>query len=228
MDRDRELLASHRAGDDPVLRVYQWDPPCVTLGYNQDPRSFAADLVAAAGYDLVTRPTGGRAILHAQELTYAVIGTSPGPLFGNSLHESYMTINRALLTFLSDLGIRADVSAGESREEARGLVCFHSAGRHEIRTGGRKIVGSAQRRQRGVFLQHGSILAGPRHRELVRFLGLDPAAEARQEEDLKAGTTDLAAELGRDLSPADLTTMGQELVRVFAEVLGLQPEFMTT
>ena len=211
-----------------MLRIYQWDPPCVTLGYNQDPQAFAADRVAAAGYDLVTRPTGGRAILHAEELTYAVVGTSPGPLFGNSLHESYMTINRALLAFLAGLGIRADVSAGESREEARGLVCFHSAGRHEIRTGGRKIIGSAQRRQRGVFLQHGSILAGPRHRELVRFLGLDPAAKAAQEADLETGTTDLAAELGRDLPPAELENMGEELARVFAEVLGLRPEFMMT
>ncbi len=226
MARDRELLRSHRAGEDPVLRIYQWDPPCVTLGYNQDPQSFAGDEVAAAGYDLVQRPTGGRAILHAEELTYAVVGTSPGPLFGDTLHESYMTINRALLAFLSQLGITAEVSAGESRAEARGLVCFHSAGRHEIRTAGRKLIGSAQRRQRGVFLQHGSILAGGRHRELVRFLDLDPTARAKEEADLACGTTDLAAQLGRPLTADDLAAMGEDLARAFAAALGLRPEFM--
>jgi len=223
MARDEELLRTHRADDDPVLRIYQWDPPCVTLGYNQREDAFAAADVTAAGYDLVRRPTGGRAILHAHELTYAVIGTSPGPLFGGSLHETYMTINRALLAFLSGLGIDADVSAGESREAARSLVCFRSAGRHEIRVAGRKLVGSAQRRLRGVFLQHGSILAGPEHRRLVDFLALDPGARERQERELRAGTTDLQDQLGRPLGSADLEELGDALAESFAATLGLEP-----
>jgi len=119
---------------------------------------FDETAIRAAGYDLVRRPTGGRAILHADELTYAVIGSSPGPVFGATLHETYMKINRALLAFLADLGVVADISTGESREEARGLVCFRSAGRHEVSVAGRKIIGSAQRRTGGNFLQHGSIL----------------------------------------------------------------------
>ncbi len=89
----------------------------MTIGYNQDLGDFDAGAVAAAGFGLVRRPTGGRAILHADELTYAVVGSSPGPLFGGSLHETYMKINEALLAFLADLGIDADISEGESRDE---------------------------------------------------------------------------------------------------------------
>ncbi len=222
MARDTELLQTHQPGDDPLLRIYLWDPPCVTIGFNQDTGAFSAEAVRAAGYDLVRRPTGGRAILHAQELTYAVVGTSPGPLFGHSLHDAYMTINRALLAFLSQLGIAADVSAGESRDAARGLVCFHSAGRHEIRVAGRKIIGSAQRRMRGVFLQHGSILTGDGHRRLVRFLDLDPEARRQELAHLEAGTTDLGELLGRPLGTGDLLELAKQLADTFAAAFDLR------
>jgi len=201
MARDAELLAGHMPGDDPILRVYRWEPAAVTIGYNQDFTDFDESAIGAAGYDLVRRPTGGRAILHADELTYAVIGTSPDPIFGASLHDTYLKINQALLSFLAELGIAADISSGESREEARGLVCFRSAGRHEISVAGRKIIGSAQRRTAGVFLQHGSILTGPGHLELQSFLlpGVN-----RNPEDLAAVTTDLSQLLGVRSSGAEL------------------------
>jgi len=218
MARDAALLEQHRAGDDPVLRVYRWDPPAVTLGYNQDLAAFDAAAVAAAGFGLVRRPTGGRAILHAEELTYAVVGTSPGPLFGSSLHETYMTINAALLAFLRGLGIEADISTGETREQMRDLVCFKSAGRHEVSVAGRKIIGSAQRRRGDVFLQHGSILAGPAHLDLLRFLP-GPTDRGR----LADATTDLGRLVGRRFGPADLDDLAGPLVAAFAATLGLEP-----
>jgi len=211
-------LAAHREGDDPILRVYRWEPAAVTFGYNQDLSSFDRDALDAAGYDLVRRPTGGRAILHADELTYAVIGTSPGPVFGNSLHETYMKINQALLAFLADLGIAADISEGESRDEARGLVCFRSAGRHEVSVAGRKLIGSAQRRTGGVFLQHGSILAGPRHLDLPGFLKGTPADDPAQ---LAAVTTDLGQLLGTFGDPADLDGLAPRLAAAFGRILEL-------
>ena len=143
------------------------------------------------------RPTGGRAILHAEELTYAVVGASPGPLFGDSLHAAYQVINGALLAFLAGLGYRAEISAGEAREEARGLVCFKSAGRYEISVGGRKLIGSAQRRTGGCFLQHGSILAGPEHLELLRFLRPGAPGADLPPELLAMATTDLGQLRGR-------------------------------
>ena len=102
MARDRALLEAHRPGDQPVLRVYRWSPPALSLGYNQDPGVFDRAATDAAGLAVVRRPTGGRAILHADELTYAVVGTSPGPLFGDSLHAVYLAVNRALVAFLRE------------------------------------------------------------------------------------------------------------------------------
>ena len=223
MTRDRALLAAQRPGDDPVLRIYRWDPPAVTIGYNQDAADFDATAARAAGFDVVRRPTGGRAILHADELTYAVVGTSPGPLFGDSLHAVYMTINRALVAFLAGLGIAAEISAGESREEARGLVCFKSAGRYEIAVAGRKIVGSAQRRTGGCFLQHGSILAGPRHLELLRFLRPGAPGADVPPALLALATTDLGQLRGRPCLPADLDALAPALVEAFAASLALEP-----
>ena len=223
MDRDASLLAEHKPGDDPVLRLYRWEPAAVTVGYNQDFSSFDEIAIRAAGYDLVRRPTGGRAILHADELTYAVIGSSPGPVFGSTLHETYMKINGALLAFLADLGITADISTRESRHEARGLVCFQSAGRHEISVGGRKIIGSAQRRTGGKFLQHGSILTGPRHLELPTFLR--PGREGESEK-LAAATTDLGQLLGTAQTGTDLDALAVRLAAAFSRVFEL--EMLTT
>jgi lipoate-protein ligase A len=138
-------------------------------------------------------------------------------LFGASLHETYMKINAALLEFLKDLGLDADISDGESREEARGMVCFKSAGKHEISVKGRKLIGSAQRRRGEVFLQHGSILAGPRHLDLIGFLG-----ERADRAQLAAATTDLGQLLGKPLDPADLDAFAPALANSFGRVLNLE------
>ena len=222
MQRDSELLADHKPGDDPVLRLYRWQPAAVSIGYNQDFENFDRNSIESRGYRLVKRPTGGRAILHADELTYSITGSSPGHLFGNSLHDSYMKINEALILFLKRLGLEAEVSGGESREAMRSLVCFKSAGKHEIRVGGRKLVGSAQRRTRGVFLQHGSILTGTRHLELPGFLLPGKPGSGMSEEELSAMTTDLGQELGRVLDQSDLCEMEREMARCFSEILELE------
>lgn len=221
MATDQRLLQEHRPGDDPVLRLYRWRPAAVSIGYNQDLDAFAQEALDAAGIDLVRRPTGGRAILHADELTYAVVGTSPGLLFGDSLHQSYQRINAALVSFLSELGIAADLSSGESRSAARALVCFRSAGRHEIRVGGRKLVGSAQRRTRGVFLQHGSILTGPGHLDLLKYLQPERAGGELDQEGLAALTTDLGALLGRRIAEDDLDRFAESLAAACGRVLDL-------
>ena len=226
MDRDRDLLAAHRSESDPVLRLYRWSPPALSIGYNQDETGFDPAAVAAAGLTIVRRPTGGRAILHADELTYAVVGSSPGPVFGGTLHDTYMTINRALVAFLRGLGADATISGGESRGEAYGAVCFKSAGQHEINLGGRKLVGSAQRRHGGCFLQHGSILAGPAHLQLPRYLTPGTPGAELSPEDLDGLTTDLAQVLGHLLTPADLDDLEEGLVQSFAASLELEPEFL--
>ena len=221
MQRDSGLLAAHRPGDDPILRLYRWDPPAISIGYNQKFSDFDTRAAADAGLELVRRPTGGRAILHAQELTYCIVGTSPGLLFGDTLHSSYQLINQALLLFLENMGIRADISEGESREEARGLTCFKSAGHHEIRVQGRKLIGSAQRRTGGVFLQHGSILTGPAHQDLPNYLLPRTPGGGIRPEDLEAATTDLGRLAGRTLDKKDLDSAAGRLAEAFAQVLDL-------
>ena len=217
MARDAALLERRRPGDDPILRLYRWSPPAVSYGYHQTPEDFDAAAVAARGWGLVRRPTGGRAILHHEELTYAVIGPPDGPLFGDSLHTAYAAINRALLRFLCDLGLAPDVSGGESLAEARGAVCFNSAGRHELTVGGRKVVGSAQRRTADGFLQHGSILTGPAHADLLACLSGDrdtPEARAR----LGEAVTDLGALLDRQVGEAEMMDLEDALTAAFTAV----------
>lgn len=223
MARDAALLAAQRPDGEPLLRLYRWSPPAVSLGYNQDAARFDAAAIAARGWDLVRRPTGGRAILHHQELTYALVGASPSPLFGATLHSCYEVINRALLGFLRDLGIEAEESGPEPREALRGASCFRSAGQHEIRVGGRKLIGSAQRRTGSVFLQHGSILTGPAHAELAAVIA-DRDERGRDEAALRAATTDLSALLGRTLmTEAELDELQERLAAAFAAALALPP-----
>ncbi len=222
MAADAALLARHRHGDPPVLRLYRWDPPAVSYGYHQSPADFDRAVLAAHGWDLVQRPTGGRAILHARELTYAVVGDSPSPLFGDTLHAVYATINRGLLRFLRELGLAPDVSEGEALDAARGAVCFRSAGHHEITVGGRKLVGSAQRRTEGKFLQHGTILTGPDHLALLDCLA--PAVRERLDRDaVAAAVTDLSRELGRPLDAADHVDLAHRLAAACAAEWGLEP-----
>ncbi len=221
MQRDRDLLTGQQPGDDPVLRLYRWQPFAITIGYNQDFENFNQAAIGDSGFTLVKRPTGGRAIFHAEELTYCICGASPGPLFGNSLHDSYMKINEALVLFLDRLGLQSEVSGGESREAMNSLVCFTSTGKHEIGVGGRKLVGSAQRRTGGVFLQHGSILTGQQHLRLPEFLLPGSHGAGMSKEELAGLTTDLGRELGRDITVGDLVKMEHELAECFSQILGL-------
>jgi len=223
MQRDTELLDRWRPGDPTTLRLYRWQPYAVTYGFHQREEDFDHEAIADLGFDLVRRPTGGRAILHAEELTYSVVGPSPSPLFGDSLHSCYMKINEALVAFLRDLGQAAEISGGEDRSEMKQAVCFKSAGQHEIRIAGRKIIGSAQRRGDGVFLQHGSILAGPRHADLLQCL--QPHRRGGLDRDqLLAITTDLGSLRGKPYADRELDELAVRLATVFGAVFDLTCE----
>jgi len=158
---DEALLYSHANGESPpVLRLYGWDPPALTIGYFQShEREVDEDGCRSLGFDWVRRPTGGRAVLHQHELTYAaVIGEH---LLGGSVLETYRALSLALVRGLRTLGIEADLAPGRPPtrrdRELSSAACFDSATPHELTVGGRKVIGSAQVRQRGVLLQHGSV-----------------------------------------------------------------------
>jgi lipoate-protein ligase A len=157
-------MAYGRDGGTWVLRVYGWSSPTLSLGRNQTARGgYDLERLAKAGIDVVRRPTGGRAILHDREVTYAVAG--PADAAGD-LRESYDRINRLLIAALTCLGVTSPVAAGDAAPAPRvvqraqpGLTpCFDYPSTGEITVGGRKLVGSAQWRCEGALLQHGSIL----------------------------------------------------------------------
>jgi len=154
---DEALAASVAAGGEPVLRVYRWSPPCLSLGRNQPARGrYDLRALAERGISVVRRPTGGRAVLHHRELTYTV--AAPEALLGGP-RRAYAAINRALVAGLRTLGVdAAQQPAGPSRAPVPSLApCFAEPVEGEVVAGGRKLVGSAQRRLGEVILQHGSL-----------------------------------------------------------------------
>jgi lipoyl(octanoyl) transferase len=163
---DEELLARAQAGDAvPVLRFYGWDPPAVSLGRFQHIESAVnAEACKQLGFDIVRRITGGRAVLHHRELTYSIAARIDNLLFPSTVLGTYKVIAAGLLAGLQNLGIAAEMVSRGGRhatlveKKAKDPACFSSPSWYEILVNGKKIVGSAQRRMRGAFLQHGSIL----------------------------------------------------------------------
>ncbi len=157
MALDHSLLCDAQGGV-AFLRLYRWSPPCLSFGRNEPALTrYDSDAIARLGLDTVRRPTGGRAVWHETEVTYAVAG--PADLFG-SLREAYIRVHAVLAAALRRLGVDAEL-ARRPRSGAAGPgsgPCFASPVGGEIVVAGRKLVGSAQVREGGAFLQHGSIL----------------------------------------------------------------------
>jgi lipoate-protein ligase A len=155
----------------PTLRLYRWDSPAVSLGYAQRDEGVDLAACARAGLTVVRRPTGGRAVLHGGDLTYAVALPRRGTWATWSVAMSCRAIHAAVARGLQSLGVPALV-AGERPSAAPGRggpVCFAGLGTHEIAVGGRKLVGSAQRRFARAILQHGSVLLTAQQDRLVSF-----------------------------------------------------------
>jgi lipoate-protein ligase A len=194
----------------PVLRLFRWSPWAISLGYNQELTEIDIGACTRDGIDIVRRPTGGRAILHAEELTYSVVMIAGR----KSILQLYNDISRALVRGLWMFGVNATVQRsqpnfGEAYRRPSSIPCFTSSARYEIEWGGRKLVGSAQRRFSGetgdVVLQHGSILCGPAHQDLARYLLLE-AGDLREQiqTDLRERTIDLSAILQRRVDEGEL------------------------
>jgi lipoate-protein ligase A len=142
----------------PTLRFYAWELACLSLGYTQPAADADADRLRARGWQLVRRMTGGRAILHADELTYSVAVQADDPIVAGDIVASYRYLSRALLDALQQLGV--EVAADKltrTHPDSKGPVCFEVPSHYEITAGGKKLVGSAQVRKFGAVLQHGSI-----------------------------------------------------------------------
>ncbi len=179
------LEAAGRGEVPPTLRLYAWEPPCLSLGYAQPCKDADMSALKARGWEVVRRPTGGRAILHTDELTYAVCGPHEDPLLRGGVLESYRRISRALLNALRHLGAPAEalpeppaVSSGSGGPQ--GPVCFEVPSNYEITVQGKKLIGSAQARKRVGVLQHGSLPLGGDLERITEVLSF-PNEAARQE-----------------------------------------------
>jgi lipoate-protein ligase A len=189
-------LAMEAEPDRTVLRLYRWKPYCISLGANQSLSEINFAKAAADGIDIVKRPTGGRAILHSEELTYSVITPLKAGIFPRQV---YQEINKALMeglrTYdqgLTDLqleGIQPDLPSFYKRDLS--AACFGVPAKNEIKYLGRKIVGSAQRKIGNTILQHGSIMCGKYHVNLADYLNPDSAEINSIKKELEKKTTEL-------------------------------------
>ncbi len=166
MALDEALLSWHSEGKiPPTIRFYSWDPATLSIGYFQKAeKEVNFDKIREYGLGFVRRPTGGRGVLHDQELTYSVIVSEAHPKMPQSVTEAYRVISEGILEGFKGAGLDAYFSVPRTEEERdelknpRSSVCFDAPSWYELVVEGRKIAGSAQTRQKGVILQHGSII----------------------------------------------------------------------
>ena len=178
-----ELVRENRW--DFVLRTYGWDPACVSIGKLQNTqREVDSANLIADGYGLVRRPTGGRAVWHETELTYSIVAAADHPAVSGSISEALRKTATPMVKALNSLGIKVAVSPKEKHRAGGPRTvsnpCFTSHGKWEVGTpDGRKLVGSAQARSRGVFLEHGSILFENDQLKILDYLPEDTPLELK-------------------------------------------------
>lgn len=218
MARDVAILeAVSTAQSPPTLRLYGWDPPCLTLGRHQGVEAADLGFCRREGIDVVRRPTGGRALLHHLELTYAVmapLGTGPLP---RPLQDAYRLICGTLVRALQALGVEAELTGGEVNLELPGprttVPCFEAPAGGEVVVHGRKLIGSAMRAHAGAILQHGAIVLDWDGRLQSGSMGLaDDSA-------LRPHITTLEDELSRTVDRSELE---QAVALAFSDDLGIE------
>lgn len=219
-----------------TLRFYQWQPGAVSLGRHQPLADIDRGQVERLGYGLVRRPTGGRAILHIDELTYSIAGRAEDEALQGAVLDSYNRLSEGLVLGLRRLGLEAAKAPATNRAGPDvSPVCFEVPSAYEIIVGPHKIMGSAQSRRGGYVLQHGSL---PLHGEITRLVEVLAVGEEAERESLRrtlhqrAATVEtllgrrvtfweaatvlidgLSSALGIDLEPGDLTPAEFDLAR---------------
>lgn len=225
MARDVAMLEAVSTSEaPPTLRFYGWDPPCLTLGRHQGVDAADLEFCRNEGIDVVRRPTGGRALLHHLELTYAVVAPLDGAVLPRALQDAYRRICEALVRAMRSLGVDAELTGGEVNLHLPGprstIPCFEAPAGGEVVVGGRKLIGSAMRAHRGVILQHGAVVLGWDGRLQAGSMGLS------DDSSLRPHITTLAAELE---SAPDPETLRRAMVDAFSTVLeiALEPAGLT-
>jgi len=202
MDFDLQLASGSKEGS-MCLRLYEWNPYCISLGANQSEESLNKEALHRDGFDWVRRPTGGRAVFHSEELTYSVILNK----LNISPKDAYNAINEALLFGLAEYDQRLG-EAGLSGEEvnfkehyrsSESAACFSVPSKSEVKMDGRKLIGSAQRKTGDVILQHGSINTGSFHKKIVDYLNIDLFEKENLKMLLNEKTSDIKSITGEEV-----------------------------
>ncbi len=211
---DEFMIAWRRRTGRSVARVYGWDPPAITLGRYQDEGCVNRAACRSAGIDVVRRITGGGAIFHDRELTYAVAcGETVMTRNGLSVPDSFRFINGAMISFYSAFGLAAEYSGvnnGGRPSSRRVPFCFAGRERYDLMIGGKKIGGNAQRRAGNTIFQHGSIpLDVDRGKVRACFAGDAATGEY----------VTLGEALGREV---DIHEASERLIESFERTLGVR------
>ncbi|MEP7233670.1 MAG: biotin/lipoate A/B protein ligase family protein [Ignavibacteriota bacterium] len=222
MARDLELAEKLR--DDPgaanVLRLYSWKPYCISLGYQQDETQIDAVACKARGVDIVRRPTGGRAVYHAEEITYAVIMRfEPGEgiyAVHNKIAESLLELLQPLCN--NELELTSPRNTSPIRDSYKegtltNIACFTSTARYEITWQGKKVVGSAQRRFGNAVLQHGSILLSNEHLRLPELLNISDEEKKQMLKMLVAESATVSEICRKEIRPENAVEYFLEAVK---------------
>ncbi len=195
MEFDINLARSCKE-DKAYLRLYTWEPYCISLGANQNMNEINLELAGKENIDCVHRPTGGRAILHAEEITYSVVLPYSSSY---SAKDIYTNISLALLEGLklyNPILANAELEGLQPNfpdllKSPSGMLCFASTAKSEIKYNGKKLIGSAQRKMEKIVLQHGSILCGTFHRKLPGYLLCDETTKKELEKELCEKTIEI-------------------------------------
>ncbi|MEW6506597.1 MAG: hypothetical protein AB1432_02500 [Bacteroidota bacterium] len=203
MDFDLNL-ARKCNNDEAFFRLYQWQPYCISLGANQNYNDINIAKANLDNIEVVKRPTGGRAILHAEEITYSVVM----PLNQLNPKKIYEKISTALIKGLEFYNpILSDSELEKSQPnfpnilmQPSGVLCFGSTAKNEVKFTGKKIIGSAQRKLNNIILQHGSILCGKFHRNLVKYINSDEDTIRTLEMEINQKTIEIETILNETLN----------------------------
>jgi len=229
MRYDEDLAARLQRNEiTPTIRIYGWKPWAISLGYNQKESEINFRKCEEDGIDVVRRATGGRAILHAHEVTYSVVMYAEE----RSISEIYSDISNALVAGLQAIHPEIEMEMSQPHfptlyRKAESFPCFSSSARYEIQINGRKLVGSAQRRFTSqefpeVVLQHGSILLGPQHKRLATYFNNTDSESLRKiESDFDQKTIDLETVAGRSVS---FEEVGEAILKGFEKEWGITME----
>lgn len=210
MAMDQAILENGAALRIPTMRVYQWKPYCISLGYHQSVEVIDLMRCQRDGIDVVRRPTGGRAVFHAEEVTYSVVIPKGDVRCSWSIGKVYNLLSQGLARGIRMLDVPAElqkraVDLHAHYQTPLSASCFSAAARHEVMVGGRKLVGSAQRRLSEGLLQHGSVLTGDAHLNLSKYLqGLAPEEKKKMQKTMESKTVSLSRYLERKVNPGEV------------------------